>query len=88
MFLFINETLNRLISNSFKNDFQYVTTTIHRYEAHLITPIFDHFLQYFWPYFNSGLVKIDPQSVFAERGRKRPPPWTLPTHGFFLAPLP
>ena len=27
-------------------------------------------------------------AVFAERGRKRPPPWTLPAHGFFLAPLP
>ena len=27
-------------------------------------------------------------SVFAERGRKRPPPWTLPAHGFFLASLP
>ena len=28
------------------------------------------------------------ESVFTERGRKRPPPWTLPAHGFFLAPLP
>ena len=26
--------------------------------------------------------------VFAERGRKWPPPWTLLAHGFFLAPLP
>ena len=26
--------------------------------------------------------------VFTERGRKRPPPWTLPGHGFFLASLP
>ena len=25
--------------------------------------------------------------VFAERERKRPPPWTLPAHGFFIAPL-
>ena len=35
-------------------------------------------------------IKIDGtlKSVFAERGRKRPPPWTLPAHGFFLAPLP
>ena len=28
------------------------------------------------------------KAVFAERGRKRPPPWTLPAHSFFLAPLP
>ena len=27
-------------------------------------------------------------AVFTERRRKRPPPWTLPAHGFFLAPLP
>ena len=27
-------------------------------------------------------------AVFAERGRKRPPPWTVPAHGIFLAPLP
>ena len=29
----------------------------------------------------------DCDPVFTERGRKRPPPWTLPAHGFFLAPL-
>ena len=29
-----------------------------------------------------------PNPVFAERERKRPPPWTLPAHGFLLAPLP
>ena len=28
------------------------------------------------------------EPVFAERGRKRPTPWTLRAHGFFLAPLP
>ena len=28
------------------------------------------------------------QGVFVERGRNRPPPCTLPAHGFFLAPLP
>ena len=31
---------------------------------------------------------VDLKTVFAERGRERCPPWTLPAHGFFLAPLP
>ena len=37
------------------------------------------------------LFQTDPEGlkpVFAEHGRKRPPPWTLTAHGFFLAPLP
>ena len=40
-----------------------MTTTINHYKPYPISPIFDHFSQYIWPYLINGSVNIDLQCI-------------------------